>query len=225
MSLLITALSSLALFKEGQIIYFITNYYPESLVFIYIATTLSNQFLKELSFDGNTNCKIITWAIKCTLASPIIALFGETIAIKAAIYTGITITLLTFVAFFLNVSSHIVIMYPLSGMYGFITVLSVFSIILGTPSTTLGICLLCISLHGGFIIYAGLLIINTQRLFSLVKHRNYDVVYYSFVLYMVVLNIFMRIAMYLLINSDLVPEPIVPYGNLYENNKMLDKKH
>ncbi|KAG8315088.1 hypothetical protein J6590_077767 [Homalodisca vitripennis] len=198
--LVITAVTIAILFQLSCLVKFVSNHMLVTIVVTALLMTLNINILNRISFEKHKEKKIIFWALNCVLASTPFVSADPWTLMKSIIYTVLLVIILTLKSFLIPEAAINSIIGPLSIIHTLVLMCSVYMTIFGSTSSFFSQIVSSIGLHGGFIVYSGLVVCNTQRVCLNAKNTQFDTFHSAFVFYMNLLNLYCRMVMFSSIN-------------------------
>lgn len=194
--LTITALTTAALFQVNLVLDFVRNHFIITMVLTSLLLTVNTSMFTRVYYEEQKASKMLYWTLNCALAGVPLLNVDAFVLAKTALYTVVLFLILSLKSFIIPESVIEMFLRPLTAIHTLVLVCTAYSILFSSLNSTVTLIITSITLHGGFIVYSGLLICNTQRLLLNVKHSRFDPVFSSFVLYMNILNLFSRVAVF-----------------------------
>uniref|UniRef100_A0A171A045 Growth hormone-inducible transmembrane protein n=1 Tax=Triatoma infestans TaxID=30076 RepID=A0A171A045_TRIIF len=102
-------------------------------------------------------------------------------------------------------------------LYSAVTISSMLCFLFNPPVNIIGITLLTCNLFGGMILYFGVFLTNTQYMLTQVTENNYDPVYTAAVMYLSTLNLYLRVAMYHVVELTHITQKDQSGYNIFKN--------
>lgn len=192
----ITALTTAALFQVSLIVDFVRNHFIISMLLSSLFMTVITSGLSKVTYEEQKASKVLWWTMNCVVAGVPLLNVDAFVLTRAALYTVVLFFILSLKSFIVPENVVEMFLKPLTAVHTVVLVCTAYSILFSSLSSTVTVIITSVCLHGGFLVYSGLLICNTQRLLLNVKHPRFDPVFSSFVLYMNILNLFSRIAIF-----------------------------
>lgn len=204
--LIITSVT-VALFYQMKTVHgFVKDHFVITMLLTSLFMTLTTNIFGKLSYEEQKMSKLMCFTLNCILAGiPLLNLEPSSL-IKALIYTTILGLILSLKSFIIPENIQELFLKPLSYIHTLVLICSAYSVIFGSINSTVTAIITSISLHGGFLVYSGLLICNTQRLILNAKHPRFDPVFTAFVLFMNMINLYSRVAVFTSIKAELKPK-------------------
>ncbi|XP_073975185.1 growth hormone-inducible transmembrane protein-like [Rhodnius prolixus] len=136
------------------------------------------------------------WTLHSVIMGPAFSYFGAHICIESVNKLFPALVIATMVSFTAPKDTYIEIKPYIKTLYSAVTITSLLCFLFNPPVNIIGITLLTCNLFGGMILYFGVFVTNTQYMLAQVTQHNYDPVYTAAVMYLSTLNLFLRVAMY-----------------------------
>uniref|UniRef100_A0A1B6LBJ3 Uncharacterized protein n=1 Tax=Graphocephala atropunctata TaxID=36148 RepID=A0A1B6LBJ3_9HEMI len=194
--LAISGVTAACLFQFSSLVNFVSNHLLITMIVIAVSMTLITNIFNRTSFEKNKGTKIMCWAVNCVLAGVPFLSADPGILLTSIIYTVLLIIILTLKSFILPEIVINAMLFPLTAIHTMVLVCSAYTIIFGSTDSIVSNIVSGISMHGGFVVYSGLVICNTQRLYSNAKSPQFDPLFSAFVFYMNILNLYTRVTIF-----------------------------
>lgn len=201
-SILLTAASSVAVFRSPRLLHLVTQNGFMSVMATFAVMIGSGILTQSLPYTTGIGVKQLAWAAHCGIIGAVVAplcFLGGPILTRAAWYTAGIVGGLSTVAACAPSDKFLYMGGPLAIGLGFVFASSLAQMWL-PPTTAIGAGLASVSLYGGLILFSGFLLYDTQRIvrtaemYPTYTDRPYDPINASLSIYMDTLNIFIRIA-------------------------------
>ncbi|KAL1130908.1 hypothetical protein AAG570_012149 [Ranatra chinensis] len=155
-----------------------------------------------------TLMKCGAWILHSVAMGPSLAFFGSHICNMAVFSTVLAIISASAVGFIAPKDFYLKLENYISYLYTTVTVSSILCILFNPPVTPIGIFCITLNFFGGMILYFGVFIVNTQYFLNDVKTNDeYDPIYTACVMFLCSLNLYLRIAMYFVVELTNLTDP------------------
>lgn len=174
----------------------IKDHFMSTMVLTSLLMTVNTNIFNRIPYTTQKGNKSVFWVINCVLATVPILRVEPPVMAKGVLYTLVLFLILSFQSFIIPKRMIESYLQPLTAIHSLVLVCTVYSVLFNTNDLLFSKIIMAGCLYGGFLVYAGLLICNTHRLFLNARHPYFDPMFSAFVFYMNVINLFSRITVF-----------------------------
>lgn len=194
--LLITGLSVTLFSQVDSVKTFVKDHFVFTMLGTTLLLTCNMSILNHMCCNSHKGCQTIFWASHCMITAIPILDVDPDVMTKSVIYTLVLTLILSLKSIIIPGHMVEIFVHPLSGIHSLVLVCAVYNVLFSGSDGATSHIIKNIGLHGGFLVYSGLLICNTQRLSLNAQQSNFDCMMTSFVLHTNIMNLYSRVVLF-----------------------------